>query len=1147
MDLLVPVAQQGNPLASYPNRGWEQVYRDQYAYDDSFTWVCAPNCTHMCRMRAFVKNGIVLRSEPAYESGKVQDLYGNQATQAWNPRGCLKGLSMHRRVYGPYRLKYPVVRKGWKQWADDGFPSLSDSPQLRTAYKFDSRGTDTFVRLSWDEAAAYVAKGLIAVAETYSGEEGRRRLIEKDGYPEEMLSFWEEAGTRTMKLGSSLPLHGMVGKFGIFRFANMLGLLDAHVRGVGPEEAKGAREWSEYTWRGDQAPGHPFVHGLQTSDCDINDMRYTKLHIQVGKNLVENKMADSHFFIEIMERGSKIVSITPEYSPPATKSDYWISVRPGLSDTTIFLAAARILMEKGWYDEAFVKQFTDFPTVVRTDTLKRLKPEEVIPGYVNEDISQGPSFTLHGLTAEQRERLGDFVVFDRASGTLRAITRDDVGERLGAKGIDPALEWKDTITLADGSTAEVMTVWEMYKVHLKDYDLATVEEVSGAPSNLVERLAEDIGRRFWDPELAGKPREAYPIAIHHGEGINHYFHATLHNRATYLPIMLVGSLGIHGGGVFTWAGNYKGAVFQAAPWIGSGVGGAYIKEDPFNPVLDENAPIRSENIHEYLHGEEVSYWGFGDRPLTVDTPGAGRRAFTGKTHMPSPTKVIWYNNANLLNQAKWIYNLLVNVNPKVDMIVDQQVEWTGSAEYSDVVLPANTWMEAETLEAGGSCSNPFIQVWGGQGIKPLYDSKDDGMIFALIAAKLGEITGDERFRNHWKFMLEGRPEVYIQRVFDNSMTTKGYSVSDIAAGKYGEPGVALMLFRTYPRVAFWEQVHDSLPFYTDTGRLNSYTDIPEAIEYGENLVVHREGPEATPYLPNVIVSSSPFVRPQNYGITPEMLQAQVLDADLRSVANNKLPWSDVKRTQNPLWRKGFSFYAMTPKSRHNVHSSWETVDWHFLLANNFGDPYRRDKRMPGLNDKQVHMNPQAAKDLGIEDGDYVYVDANPADRPYIGWSEDDPRYKVYRLMLRVKYNPAYPYNVIMTKHGTWMATERTVAAHESRPDKRALSADTGYQASVRYGSHQSITRGWAPPMHQTDTLFHKKVGSMGFVFGFDVDNHAINTVPKETLVRVERAEPGGMDGQGVWTPATTGYTPGHENAFLRKYLAGEVVSTRGVQ
>ncbi len=58
-------------------------------------------------------------------------------------------------------------------------------------------------------------------------------------------------------------------------------------------------------------------------------------------------------------------------------------------------------------------------------------------------------------------------------------------------------------------------------------------------------------------------------------------------------------------------------------------------------------------------------------------------------------------------------------------------------------------------------------------------------------------------------------------------------------------------------------------------------------------------------------------------------------------------------------------------------------------------------------------------------------------------------------------------------------------------------------------------------MHQTDTLFHKKTGSMGFVFGFDVDNHAINTVPKETLVRITKAEDGGLGGKGVWKPATT--------------------------
>jgi nitrate reductase alpha subunit len=118
-----------------------------------------------------------------------------------------------------------------------------------------------------------------------------------------------------------MGLLGVIGKYGMYRFSNMLAILDTQVRGVSPDDSLGGRNWSNYTWHGDQAPGHPYVHGLQTSDCDFNDMRNTKLHIQVGKNLVENKMPDTHWFIETMERGAKVVVISPEYSPPATKAD----------------------------------------------------------------------------------------------------------------------------------------------------------------------------------------------------------------------------------------------------------------------------------------------------------------------------------------------------------------------------------------------------------------------------------------------------------------------------------------------------------------------------------------------------------------------------------------------------------------------------------------------------------------------------------------------------------------------------------------------------------------------------------------------------------------------------------------------------------
>ncbi|MCA9142349.1 MAG: molybdopterin-dependent oxidoreductase [Planctomycetaceae bacterium] len=1119
-----------NPLGAYPNRDWEKIYLDQYSYDDTFTWICAPNDTHMCRLRAFVRNGVMIRSEQNYDHDRCGDLYGNAATKAWNPRGCPKGFTMQRRVYGPYRLKGPVLRKGWKEWADAGFPSLSDTPELRTKYKFDDRGNDSYVRMSWQEVARYVAGGLEAVSRTYSGDEGVARL-RKDGYEQAMIDRVEGAGTRTIKVGSNLPIHGLVGKFGIYRLANLLGLLDHHVRGVAPEDARGARDWNEYTWRGDQAPGHPFVHGLQTSDMDFNDMRFCKLVIQIGKNLIENKMPESHWLNECMERGAKLVDIAPEYNCPATKSDYWISVRPGLSDLAVLLCVTKIMLDNNWYKPDFCRQFTDFPLLVRPDTLERLRPQDVQADYQLKDISGGPSYQVQGLNDEQRAKIGDFCVWDADDNAVAFISRDDVGNNMR---VNAALEGTFQVKLADGSEIEVIPIMEMYRRHLQDYDEKTVEEISGAPAHLVRRLAKDI----WETTEAG-----HPVAIHIGEGVNHYFHATLHNRATYLPLMLTGNIGKHGAGSCTWAGNYKGALFQASSWSGPGVG-SFTNEDPFNPVLDEAARITHENLRHTTDGEDPSYWACGEKTLTVDLPNGQTRNFTGHTHMPTPTKVVWYNNANFLNQAKWIYNIIANVLPQMDMIVDQQIEWTGSAEYSDVVLPVNSWVEMEDYECGGSCSNPFLQVWKG-GIKPVHDTVDDAEVFALVARAFTEKTGDQRFADYFKFVTEKKAKVYIQRVFDNSTTTRGkdgpYSVDKMIAGDYGgEPGAALMLFRTYPRVPFYEQIHDSIPFYTDSGRMHSYCDIPEAIEFGENMVVHREGVEATPYLPNVIVSTSPFVRPVDFGIPLD-----TIDPDLRQVRNVKMSWEEAKKTVNPLWSQGYAFFCCTPKSRHSTHSSWTTVDWHWIWSDNFGDPHRTDKRSPGVADRQIQINPQAAKDQGLNEGDYVWVDANELDRPYLGWKDDQgPRHKAFRCMVRVKVNPGLPYNFTIMKHTGWIASERSVKAHETRPDGRALAAETGYQASYRYGSHQSITRNWMMPMHQTDTLFHKKTGAMGFTFGFDVDNHAINTVPKETLIRITKAEDGGIGGVGIWKPAKSGYSPSHESAQSTSYLAGGYVQIR---
>src|SRR3989337_539597 len=66
LNILRPLPDIPNPLEHYPSRDWEQVYRDQSRYASTFTFVCAPNDTHNCRLRAVGRNGIIVRCEGSF-------------------------------------------------------------------------------------------------------------------------------------------------------------------------------------------------------------------------------------------------------------------------------------------------------------------------------------------------------------------------------------------------------------------------------------------------------------------------------------------------------------------------------------------------------------------------------------------------------------------------------------------------------------------------------------------------------------------------------------------------------------------------------------------------------------------------------------------------------------------------------------------------------------------------------------------------------------------------------------------------------------------------------------------------------------------------------------------------------------------------
>ena len=448
----------------------------------------------------------------------------------------------------------------------------------------------------------------------------------------------------------------------------------------------------------------------------------------------------------------------------------------------------------------------------------------------------------------------------------------------------------------------------------------------------------------------------------------------------FLVAALTRNVGKIGGNVGSYAGNYRASFFNGLP--------QYIGEDPFDIELDPSKPARPrmrwkpESVHYFNHGEKV---------LRV-----GKALLTGKTHIPTPTKSIMVSNSNsLIGNAKGHYDTVVNVLPKVEFIAISEWWWTASCEYSDIVFPVDSWAEFAYPDMSISVTNPFLYVFPTTPLRRMHDTRSDMEVAEGVARAIGRITGDPRHEDYWKFVRNGNARPYIQRILDHSNATRGYDIEDLE--RKAEDGVpAILQTRTYPKIGAWEQGNESKPWYTKTGRLEFYRDEPEFMDSGENIVVHREPVDSTFYEPNVIVAKPhPLIRPKtptDYGVAEDDVSGETRQARhvMRSV-------DEVLASEHPLTKDGYKFVFHTPKYRHGAHTMGVDTDIVALWFGPFGTMHRNDKRMPFITEAFVDINPLDAKEMGVEDGDYIYVDADPHDRPFHGWQDKPEDYKVARL------------------------------------------------------------------------------------------------------------------------------------------------------
>lgn len=96
---------------------------------------CSPNCTGACGMNAIVENNEIKAIVQAADYPEDE----------YNPRGCLKGLSMMNLVYGPDRLQTPLIQKG-------------------------QPGVDGLEKATWEEALDHTAQRLKEIASKYGSE-----------------------------------------------------------------------------------------------------------------------------------------------------------------------------------------------------------------------------------------------------------------------------------------------------------------------------------------------------------------------------------------------------------------------------------------------------------------------------------------------------------------------------------------------------------------------------------------------------------------------------------------------------------------------------------------------------------------------------------------------------------------------------------------------------------------------------------------------------------------------------------------------------------------------------------------------------------------------------------------------------------------
>jgi anaerobic selenocysteine-containing dehydrogenase len=258
-------------------------------------------------------------------------------------------------------------------------------------------------------------------------------------------------------------------------------------------------------WHKGKGQAYTFgASGLGTPDFD-----HTGCLLLWGHNPNTAFLAQGWKTAEAKSRGAALVVIDPRYAGPAVKADQWLRVRP-VTDGALALALAGVMITEGWYDRAFMQDWSNGPFLVRLDEHRLLTAAELGVG----DRHQMVAWDISNETAVVIDP-GNPVVPDSAANL--------------------ALDGTVELSTLDGPVV-CQPAFGLYTALCTRYTPERTEDITEVPAAQIRATA----RLLW---------EARPVSLTTWTGLEQHDNATQTTRAVSLLYALTGSYGERGGNV----------------------------------------------------------------------------------------------------------------------------------------------------------------------------------------------------------------------------------------------------------------------------------------------------------------------------------------------------------------------------------------------------------------------------------------------------------------------------------------------------------------------------------------------------------------------------------------------------------------------